>query len=106
MKSSTASEPTLLDQLRKLVNESQLTKGELAKRSGISRKTLFNILGADQDFRVSSLLALADVLKLNICLVPRETKELKISEPAARPLSSHSRVAQIIAATEKDDKWK
>ncbi len=98
--------PTLLEQLRDAIERSPQNKSELAEAAGISRKTLFNILEHEQDFKVSSLLALADVLRLDITLAPREARALGLSEPVGHSVSQYSRVGRLIAATRKGAEWK
>ena len=98
--------PTLLEQLRDVIERSPRNKSEIAEAAGISRKTLFNILEHEQDFKVSSLLALVDVLRVDITLVPREARALGLSEPVGTSLSPHSRVGHLRATTKKGTEWK
>lgn len=98
--------PTMLEQLRDAIERSPRNKSEIAEAAGISRKTLFNILENEQDFKVSSLLALVDVLRLDIMLVPREARALGLSEPVGNSLSPYSRVGHLRAATRKGTEWK
>lgn len=106
MMSTQSSGPPLIDQLRDAIERSPRNKSDLAEAAGISRKTLYNILEHEQDFKVSSLLALVDVLRLDITLVPREARALGLSEPVGNSLSPYSRVGHLRAATRKGTEWK
>lgn len=88
--------PTLLDSLRKAVDESPLTKVELAQRAGMSRKTLFSILEGTTDYKVSSLLALADALEIDVLLVPKVVREGRLGEAATSEHSQYSRVGAFL----------
>jgi len=106
MMSTQTTGTTLLEQLRDATERSPRNRSDLAKAAGISRKTLFNILEHEQDFKVSSLLALLDVLRLDIALIPREARSLRLSEPVGNSLSPYSRVGHLRAATKKGTEWK
>lgn len=54
-----------------------LGKGKMAlcAEAGITARTLRNVLSGTEDFKVSTLLAVADRLGLELVMVPRETVE-------------------------------
>ncbi|MCC5610750.1 helix-turn-helix transcriptional regulator [Nostoc sp. CHAB 5834] len=91
--------PSLLDLLRKAVEESPLTKLELAKRAGMSRKTLFLILEGTTDYRISSVLALVDALELEVQLVPKLVREHKLGGASTSEHSKHSPIGAFLRLT-------
>jgi transcriptional regulator with XRE-family HTH domain len=57
--------------LREALTSSELTQAGLKARAGISQRTLTNVLSGEQDFKLSTLLAVADRLGLEMLLVPK-----------------------------------
>ncbi|WP_459614136.1 helix-turn-helix domain-containing protein [Bordetella sp. 2513F-2] len=57
--------------LRRRMAGQKLTQAELREAAGISQRTLTNVLGGTHDFKLSTLLALADRLGLELVLVPK-----------------------------------
>jgi transcriptional regulator with XRE-family HTH domain len=57
--------------LRASVSERAVTQAQLKSDAGISQRTLTNVLSGDEDFKVSTLLAVADRLGLELVLVPK-----------------------------------
>jgi DNA-binding phage protein len=53
-------------------------KGKLASDAGITHRTLSHVLSGEQDFKISTLIAVADRLDLEVALVP---KSKAIAEP-------------------------
>lgn len=51
-------------------------KLQLASDAGITYRTLSHVLGGEQDFKVSTLLAVADRLGLEFVLVPKEARAM------------------------------
>ena len=73
------------------------TQAELKNAAGVSQRTLTNVLSGKEDFKVSTLLALADRLNLELLLVPKAAVPAidagKTSEPVSR-VARCCRVAQ------------
>lgn len=61
-----------------------LHKGKMAlsEEAGITARTLRNVLSGTEDFKVSTLLALADRLGLELVIVPREAADVVQAPPA------------------------
>lgn len=57
--------------LRKQLNFMKTTQDELGRTAGVSRRTLTHVLNGEHDFKLSTLLALADRLGLEMMLVPK-----------------------------------
>lgn len=57
--------------LRQALAASPWTQAALRTQAGLSQRTLTNVLGGRQDFKLSTLLALADRLGLELLLVPK-----------------------------------
>ncbi|SDV46730.1 helix-turn-helix domain-containing protein [Chitinasiproducens palmae] len=62
-------------------NRMVVGKLELAHDAGVTYRTLNHVLGGEQDYKVSTLLAIADRLGLELTLVPREAAAGMPSEP-------------------------
>ena len=54
------------------VAQDKLEKRELARRAGVSPKTLYQVLGGQADYKVTTLLAMADRLGLELVLLPKD----------------------------------
>jgi transcriptional regulator with XRE-family HTH domain len=63
--------PDLARLLRTRLQDQGQTQAELRQSAGIAQRTLTNVLSGEQDFKVSTLLALADRLGLEVLLVPK-----------------------------------
>jgi len=83
-------------QLRARLAQRGLTQAELREAAGVSQRTLTNVLGGEQDFKVSTLLALADRLGLDVALVPKGARPAL--DEAGRPGPAHipTRVQQAL----------
>lgn len=57
--------------LRERIQTQGLTQAVLRESAGIAQRTLTNVLSGEQDFKVSTLLALLDRLDLELILVPK-----------------------------------
>lgn len=57
--------------LRKRQKSLKLSQESLREAAGLSRQTMTNVLKGDQDFKLSTLLAVADRLDLEMVLLPR-----------------------------------
>jgi len=70
-------------ELRTAVERSHLKQYELREAAGLSRQTLANVLKGTADYKISTLLALADRLGLELLLLPKEAaRGLKPQPPA------------------------
>lgn len=61
----------IADTLRARLRQQGQTQASLRESAGIAQRTLTNVLSGEQDFKVSTLLALADRLGLEMMLVPK-----------------------------------
>lgn len=57
--------------VRASLEASTLTQVQLREQAGVSQRTLTNVLSGREDFKLSTLLAVADRLGLDVVLVPR-----------------------------------
>ncbi|WP_343629278.1 helix-turn-helix domain-containing protein [Roseateles sp.] len=57
--------------LRAAAQRNGITQARLADAAGISRRTLTHVFSGEEDFRISTLMALADRLGLELLLVPK-----------------------------------
>lgn len=57
--------------LRDRVHSAAITQDVLRRRAGVSRRTLTNVLSGKQDFKVTTLFAVADRLGLEVTLTPK-----------------------------------
>lgn len=58
--------------LRERQKALRLSQEDLRASAGLSRQTMTHVLRGDQDFKLSTLLAVADRLGLQMVLVPRD----------------------------------
>ena len=63
--------PAIAEALRARLRQQGQTQAQLRDAAGIAQRTLTNVLSGEQDFKVSTLLALADRLGLEVLLVPK-----------------------------------
>ncbi|MBO9357661.1 helix-turn-helix domain-containing protein [Bordetella petrii] len=63
--------PAIATALRARLRQQGLTQAALRDAAGVAQRTLTNVLSGEQDFKVSTLLALADRLGLELMLVPK-----------------------------------
>ena len=54
-----------IDMLKEIIDNSGMTKVSIAKKSGISRETLYNRLDGKGDFTVSEVHGLCEALKID-----------------------------------------
>lgn len=79
-------------------------KLKLASDSGITYRTLNHVLTGAQDYKVSTLLAVADRLGLELKLVPKEASSLfadSLSEPARAPTRVSGALRRLREAQER-----
>jgi transcriptional regulator with XRE-family HTH domain len=78
----------LSKKLRNALVHQKLTQAELKDRAGVSQRTLTNVLSGNEDFKVSTLMALADRLGLELLLVPKGAARMveasEVTEPAVK----------------------
>ena len=93
--------------LRSAVTHQGLTQAELKTRAGISQRTLTNVLSGHEDFKVSTLLSLADRLGLELLLVPksavRALESTDVTPPVVRSVVSAAldRVREQVKANDE-----
>jgi transcriptional regulator with XRE-family HTH domain len=58
-----------------------LTLAELSERAGLSTSTMTKLFSGKRDFRVSTLLALADRLELEVVLLPKGMADVVSAAP-------------------------
>lgn len=81
--------PDIADVLRGAYRRNGLTQTRLADAAGISKRTLTHVLSGEEDFRLSTLLALADRLGLELLLVPKgAAKAIAASDEIGPPVRS------------------
>ncbi|GAB3629902.1 hypothetical protein PTE30175_05181 [Pandoraea terrae] len=57
--------------LRARAKNLEVTQEALGQSAGVSRRTLTHVLGGENDFKLSTLMAVADRLGLEVALVPK-----------------------------------
>lgn len=62
----------LSGKLREQLSALNATQDALRDRAGLSRRTMTNVFSGKADFKVSTLLAVADELGLDVVLIPKE----------------------------------
>jgi len=72
-------------ELRSALKQAGLKQQELREAAGVSRQTLANVLSGREDFKLSTLLSLADKLGLELLLLPKEAARGLQSAPS-RPV--------------------
>jgi transcriptional regulator with XRE-family HTH domain len=61
----------IASRLRQRLHDQGLTQAELRDAAGVSQRTLTNVLSGEQDFKLSTLLAIVDRLGLEVVIVPK-----------------------------------
>lgn len=72
-----------------------ITQAELRDAAGVSRRTLTKVLGGSDDFRLSTLLAVADRLGLELLLVPKGAATA-VTAGDTEPLAVRTRVGTVL----------
>lgn len=62
--------------LAERANKRKYGKLQLAADAGVTYRTLSHVLSGEQDFKVSTLMAVADRLGLELVLVPKEARAM------------------------------
>ncbi len=63
--------PAVAQALREALQRSNLRQQDLREAAGVSRQTLANALSGREDFKLSTLMSLADKLGLELVLLPK-----------------------------------
>jgi transcriptional regulator with XRE-family HTH domain len=95
--------PDLSAELRGAVKSAGLTQEALREAAGVSRQTLTNVLKGTEDFKVSTLLAVADRLGLELLLLPKAAAR-GLQEPVAAPVveSMVDKVRKSLRSTDRN----
>ena len=72
--------------LRSATSHRAMTQAALRAQAGIAQRTLTNVLSGNEDYKVSTLLALADKLGLELFLVPKGAGSAVDSGATSEPL--------------------
>ena len=83
----------LASTLRHRIKLLRLTQDKLSTSAGISRQTLTKALSGRADFKVTTLIALADRLGLQVLLVPKE-----VTPDIIAPTEDKPRVKSVVDA--------
>lgn len=94
--SSFSSATVLRNTLRAAVDDSQLSKQDIASRAGISRRALYSLLEGEADPRLSTIEALSHVLGLEVFAAPKALNTVQLSTASSGNLSIHSRVRRLL----------
>lgn len=79
--------PQISAELRKAYEKSGYRHRELRDATGVAGQTLVNALGGKEDFKLSTLLSIADKLGLELLLVPKEAAR-GLAQPATPAVES------------------
>ena len=87
--------------LRNRMTQLKLTQDSLSAQAGVSRQTLTKTLSGRSDFKVTTLIALADRLGLEVVLAPKEVADSMsvATEPRARITSVVDAAIQTYVVT-------
>ena len=91
--------PVIADALRDAARRNGMTQLRLAEAAGVSPRTLTHVLSGQEDFRVSTLLALADRLGLQLVLMPKPAAAGWLAGETAGP-PVRSTVNEALAAAQ------
>ncbi len=72
--------------LRDALVHRYIPQSKLREQAGISQRTLTKVLSGHEDFKVSTLLALADRLGLELVLVPKEAAQAVSAGSVTKPV--------------------
>ena len=79
--------PQVSGELRQALKRSGLTQQDVRNAAGVSRQTFANVASGKADYKLSTLLAIADRLGLELLLVPKGTAR-GLHSPAESPVES------------------
>ena len=86
--------------LRDSLQRRSISQQQLRGEAGISQRTLTNVLSGHEDFKVSTLFALADRLGLELLLVPKEASRA-FSSPESSAPEIKTKVGALILRTQE-----
>lgn len=72
--------------LRNAISHRKVSQAQLREQAGISQRTLTNVLSGDEDFKMSTLFALADRLGLEMLLVPKGAAQAVSAGAVTQPV--------------------
>lgn len=72
--------------LRNSIAHRHIAQARLREEAGVSQRTLTNVLSGQEDFKVSTLFALADRLGLEMVLVPKEAVQAVSAGSVTQPV--------------------
>jgi transcriptional regulator with XRE-family HTH domain len=75
-------------EIRSALQMSGLRQADLREAAGVSRQTLANVLSGSEDYKLSTLLALADKLGLELLLLPKGAVRGLQASPTAPVVAS------------------
>ncbi len=75
-------------ELRDALKQRRIKQQDLREAAGVSRQTLANVLSGREDFKLSTLLSLADKLGLELLLLPKGAARGLQPAPAATVVES------------------
>lgn len=85
----------IAEALREAIKQRGLTQAQLRKEAGLSQRTLTKVLSGKEDFKLSTLFALADRLGLTLLLAPRQVAPAVAAGPVTEP-AVQSRVSRAL----------
>jgi len=80
------SHPEVAKILRTAISHRKVSQAQLREEAGISHRTLTNVLSGDEDFKMSTLFALADRLGLEMLLVPKGAAQAVSAGAVTQPV--------------------
>jgi transcriptional regulator with XRE-family HTH domain len=80
------SHPEIAKVLRNAISHRKVSQAQLREQAGISQRTLTNVLSGDEDFKMSTLFALADRLGLEMLLVPKGAAQAVSAGAVTQPV--------------------
>lgn len=75
-------------EIRSVLQTSGLRQADLREAAGVSRQTLANVLSGTEDYKLSTLLGLADKLGLELLLLPKGAARGLQASPTAPVVES------------------
>ncbi|MDH0866101.1 helix-turn-helix transcriptional regulator [Mitsuaria sp. GD03876] len=95
--------PDIAESLRDAARRNGMTQARLADAAGVSPRTLTHVFSGQEDYRVSTLMALANRLGLELVLLPKGAGAgLAVGEPAGPPVRSVINEALEAAQARRD----
>ncbi|WP_370680312.1 helix-turn-helix domain-containing protein [Comamonas sp. GB3 AK4-5] len=79
--------PEVSATLRQTLKRSGRTQQAVRDAAGVSRQTFANVIGGQEDYKLSTLLSIADRLDLELMLVPKGMAQV-LQAPVQSPVES------------------